>query len=483
MAEPNWVNRTLWTGDNLDIMRGMNSESVDLIYADPPFNSSQDYAAPIGSEAAGAAFKDTWALSDVDQAWHGEIADRQPALYAIIDAAGLSHGEGMKSYLIMMAVRLLEMRRLLKSSGSLYLHCDSYAVHYLKMLMDAVFSPTKCRGDLSWLRQIGVKNFAAKQPGRVQDRLLFYGSSYYPNNVRRDLTTKQKAAFRYQDSRFGRYKADNLTAPGLRSGESGAPWRGFDPGNFGRHWGVPQAGSLAAWIDEHVIPGYRKMGLQQRLDALDETGLIHWPQKKGGWPLVKRPVHTSRGTPLTDLWDDVPPLARSAAERTGYPTQKPLALLDRIIRASSNEGDVVLDPFCGCATTLVAADRLERQWIGIDLSPLAARLVLTRLRDDRGPMFDDVIHRTDIPTRTDLGKLPNYRTHKHTLYGRQEGICAGCRILFPFRNLTVDHAVPRARGGTDHLDNLQLLCAACNSLKGTHDHSYLIARLKELGHI
>ena len=482
MAAPNFANRTLWTGDNLDILRGLNTASVDLIYLDPPFNSSQDYAAPIGSEAAGAAFKDTWALSDVDEAWHGEIADRQPALYAIIDAASLAHGKGMKSYLIMMAVRLIELQRVLKPTGSLYLHCDSYAVHYLKMLMDAIVGPPAWRGDIAWLRQIGVKNFAVKQPGRVHDRLLFYGRAYYPANVQRALTAKQRAAFRHDDPRYGRYKADNLTAPGLRHGESGEPWRGFDPGQFGRHWGVPQAGRLAAWIDEAVIPGYRRRGTHLRLDALDKAGLIHWPKKVGGWPLVKRPLHTSAGTPLTDIWDDVAPLARSAAERTGYPTQKPLALLDRIIRASSNEGDVVLDPFCGCATTLVAADRLGRQWVGIDLSPMAARLVLQRLREDRGPLFDDMMHRTDIPTRTDLGTLPNYRTYKHRLYGRQEGVCTGCRVLFPFRNFTVDHVIPRSRGGADHLDNLQLLCAACNSVKGDRDQAYLVARLKELGH-
>ena len=135
MTKRNWTNRTIWTGDNLDVMRGMNSETVDLIYLDPPFNSSRDYAAPIGSEAAGAAFKDTWTLSDVDEAWHGEIADRDPTLYAIIDAAGHAHGKGMKSYLIMMAVRLLEMRRLLKSTASIYLHCDPTASHYLKTLL------------------------------------------------------------------------------------------------------------------------------------------------------------------------------------------------------------------------------------------------------------------------------------------------------------------------------------------------------------
>ena len=149
---PNWANRTLWTGDNLDIMRGMNSETVDLIYLDPPFNSNKNYSAPIGSEAAGAAFKDTWTLSDVDEAWHGEIADREPTLYAIIDAAGLSHGKSMKSYLIMMAVRLIEMRRILKETGSIYLHCDPVANHYLKSLMDATFGQNNFRDEMVWRR-------------------------------------------------------------------------------------------------------------------------------------------------------------------------------------------------------------------------------------------------------------------------------------------------------------------------------------------
>ena len=141
MADPNWANRTIWTGDNLPIMRGMNSASVDLIYLDPPFNSNKTYSAPIGSEAAGAAFKDTWTLDDVDLAWHGEIAEQAPAVYAAIAAAGADPRAGMQSYLIMMAVRLLEMHRLLKDTGSLYLHCDPTASHYLKLLLDAVFGP------------------------------------------------------------------------------------------------------------------------------------------------------------------------------------------------------------------------------------------------------------------------------------------------------------------------------------------------------
>ncbi|MDE0440199.1 MAG: DNA methyltransferase [bacterium] len=146
MSGPNFANRTLWTADNLDILRGMNSESVDLIYLDPPFNSNRTYEAPIGSQAAGAAFKDTWTLSDVDLAWHGEIADRSPALYQVVKAARLAHGPGMMSYLIMMAVRLTHLHRVLKPSGSLYLHCDPTASHYLKMLLDVTFGTAPVQG-------------------------------------------------------------------------------------------------------------------------------------------------------------------------------------------------------------------------------------------------------------------------------------------------------------------------------------------------
>ena len=176
MAIPNWANRSLWTGDNLDIMRGMNSESVDLIYLDPPFNSNKNYAAPIGSEAAGAAFKDTWTLDDVDEAWHGEIADRDPTLYAIIDAAGYAHGKGMKSYLIMMAVRLMEMRRILKETGSIYLHCDPTASHYLKVILDGIFGTRNFRNEIVWdysFRLMDLPNFF----NRKHDILLFYAKT------------------------------------------------------------------------------------------------------------------------------------------------------------------------------------------------------------------------------------------------------------------------------------------------------------------
>lgn len=215
MAEPNWAHQTIWTGDNLPIMRGMNSASVDLIYLDPPFNSNRDYAAPVGSQAAGAAFKDTWTLNDVDQAWHGEIAEAQPALYAIIDATGLAHGKGMKSYLIMMAVRLLEMQRLLKDTGSLYLHCDSTAVHYLKLLLDGVFGPDLFRNEIVW-RTAGAKGLSTRRFAQNHDILLRYAASqktrhnpvytaYDPEYIRK--------TYRHIDADGRRYRLDNLANP------------------------------------------------------------------------------------------------------------------------------------------------------------------------------------------------------------------------------------------------------------------------------
>ena len=220
-VKPNWPNRTMWTGDNLDVMRGMNSETIDLIYLDPPFNSNRNYSAPIGSEAAGAAFKDTWALSDVDEAWHGEIADRDPALYAIIDAAGLAHGKGMKSYLIMMAVRLMEMRRLLKDTGSIYLHCDPTASHYLKSLMDAIFGASNFKNEIVW-RRTPAKALMTKRLPANHDLLFAYQmadqSTWNPDSVfvpydPNNLDEKTASKYRHREPDGQLYRLDNLLNP------------------------------------------------------------------------------------------------------------------------------------------------------------------------------------------------------------------------------------------------------------------------------
>ena len=448
----NFSHQTIWTGDNLDIMRGMNSECVDLIYLDPPFNSNRNYAAPIGSEAAGSAFKDTWTLSDVDEAWHGEIADREPAIYAIIDAARQSHGKAMKSYLIMMAVRLLEMRRVLKDTGCMYLHCDPTASHYLKLLMDAVFGAGNFRNEISWKRSNPKSLHSVNFPNN-RDIILRYSkadkTTFHKVFVAHDQAYVDKA-YKYTEEDGRRYRLLPLLNP-----SNDRPNLTYEFLGVTRVW---------RWTRDRMQKAYDE-GIVMQL-------------KPGAVPQYKYYLEDSKGRTATDDWNDIAQTA--GGERVGYPTQKPLALLDRIIKASTNEGDVVLDPFCGCATACIAAEKLGRQWVGIDISSKAAELVQVRLRKEIG-LFWQGIHRTDIPQRTDLGELPNYRTHKHSLYGKQEGQCVGCLTLFPFRNMTVDHIIPQSKGGSGHLENLQLLCNACNSMKGAGSQEVFVARLRAEG--
>lgn len=382
MNTSNFKSGTVWVSDNLPVLRGMNSNCIDLIYLDPPFNSNRTYEAPIGSKAAGASFKDMWTLDDVDVHEHGELADRNPAVYAVIEAARQAHGKGMMAYCIMMAVRLMEMHRILKPTGSIYLHCDPTASHYLKLLMDGIFGKENFRNEVVWHYQTG--GASKKQYAKKHDVILYFKNSGHPIFNWKDIQVKrsEKSIERARNPKGARISAENTKIN------------------------------------------------------------------------------------CSDTWIDINALNPMAIERTGYPTQKPLALLERIIQASSNIGNILLDPFCGCATSLVAADRLQRQWAGIDLSPLAVNLVNERIIKDRGQLWGKVIVPDQPPIRTDLGKLPNYRTHRHRLYGQQEGICIGCNTHFPFRVMEVDHKLPLSKGGTDHPDNLQLLCSHCNRSKG-----------------
>ena len=481
MVAPNFVDKTIWTGDNLDILRGLNSETVDLIYLDPPFNSNKNYEAPVGSKAAGAAFKDTWTLSDLDVAWMGLIADEHPAIAYMLDAAGKANGKGMQSYLTMMAVRLLEMHRVLKDTGSIYLHCDPYASHYLKMLMDAIFGAGNFRSEIIWKRTHA--HSGSKRFGPVHDTILFYSKSniytWVPQHT--DYSEQYKERFfKFSDPDGRRYRSTILTGSGTRNGASGKPWRGIDPTKSGRHWAIPSYTRtlLRDGLDSDV---------QSSLDKLDAIGRVLWPSKEGGTPSFKQYIDDMLGVAIQDVWTDIAPIASQAKERINYPTQKPLSLLERIIKASANPGDVVLDPFCGCATACVAADKLGRQWVGIDISPKAAELVNERLMAPTplgiGPMFHNryVTHRTDIPRRTDIDAPIPYRQNKHVLYGQQEGQCGGCKLDFPFKVMEVDHVVPSSRGGSDHMDNLQLLCGHCNRTKGDRPQEYLVARLSEIG--
>ena len=391
-------------------MRGMNSESVDLIYLDPPFNSKANYAAPIGSKAAGAEFKDTWSLSDVDAEWVNLISDKHPALNRVILAA---MNDSDKSYLTYMAPRILEMRRILKPTGSIYLHCDPTMSHYLKLVMDVVFGRENFRNEVIW--HYGQRtSFHPRHFSRKHDVLLFYAKT------KRSLVNKVPLTWDMDD--FLRHRHD------VKYDENGDAFIWTDGGAPGKRYKRMVADVIA------------------------------------------------KGKPPDSVWD-IPLLNSSAKERTGYRTQKPLVLLHRIIQASSNPEDVILDPFCGCATACVASEKLIREWAGIDISPKAQELVDMRLRDELG-LFGQCIRRTDIPRRTDLGDLPHFRTHKKALYGEQEGNCAGCREHFEARHLEVDHIIARGKGGTDHIENLQLLCSSCNRIKGDRGMEYLKLKLQ-----
>ena len=478
MATPNWANRTIFTGDNLDIMRGMNAETVDLIYLDPPFNSNKNYSAPVGSKAAGAAFKDTWTLSDLDVAWMGLIADLEPAIYKLLETAQLTHGKGMQSYLCMMAVRLLEMRRVLKETGSIYLHCDDTASHYLKLLMDATFGRKKFRNEIIWNRTRG-KGLNPTKYVRNCDRLLYYSNGGRPvwNQQYEPFDESYGSDWRKDDR--GHWEPENLTGGRAGGPEAYLAFKGVTPAT-GRAWAPPTRDKFPENIQ---LPGnYEELDSLAKCYALDAAGLIHWPEKDGGMPRYKKYLSSLNGKYASDLIADTPPVGAHAKERIGYPTQKPLALLKRIIKASSNGGDVVLDPFAGCATACVASEQLGRQWIGIDLSPKAVELVNYRLKETLGSLyhFGFVTSRKDIPQRTDIDAPIHYRQNKHVLYGQQEGTCNGCKTDFPFRIFDVDHVVPKSKGGTDHLDNLQLLCSSCNRIKGNRPMAYLMAQLAEM---
>lgn len=364
------MRNTLHHGDNLDVLRRrVGDASVDLVYLDPPFNSDQDYSVLLGGrDGAGAAatakaFGDTWTWDRAARRQFEATVARGGRVGQLLDAYldFLGPSDRM-AYLAMMAPRLAELRRVLRPTGSIYLHCDPTASHYLKLLMDAAFGPENFRSEIVWKRSSAHNR--ARRFGPVHDVILHYARSAkemawhtiyepYAEEYKARIFTKAEA-----DGR--RYRTVDLTAsnPGFTY-----EWRGRRPSE-GRHW---------AYSEE----GMRRLEAEGRL-YYTSTGL----------PQLKRYLDEMQGVPVQDVWVDIPPLPPKAAERLGYPTQKPEALLERILRASSSPGDVVLDPFCGSGTALAVAQRLGRRWIGIDVAPLAIALVRRRLGAFDGVQYD-----------------------------------------------------------------------------------------------
>ncbi len=309
------------------------------------------------------AFADTWRWDRVAAETYCEVVENSPqrvsqAMQAFRTFLGESD---MLAYLSMMAPRLVELHRVLKETGALYLHCDPTANHYLKMLLDAVFSPVNFKNEIIWKRTSA--HSGVQRCGSVHDVLLFYSKTkdFNWNPVYQPYDPLYiETFFEHVDEDGRRWKRMDLTGAGVtKDGNSGKPWRGIDVTAKGRHWAYNA----------------------NELERLDKAGKIHWPKKKGGMPRLKQYLDEMPGVPLQDVWTDIRPIHNLAAERLGYPTQKPEALLERIIQASTNEGDTVLDPFCGCGTTIAVAQKLKRRWIGIDVTHLAVALMKYRLKD------------------------------------------------------------------------------------------------------
>ncbi len=393
----------LYYGDNLDILRRyITDESVDLVYLDPPFNSNADYnvlfAERDGTRAHAQikAFGDTWiwdreAASNFEEAVQKGGPHVASAMIAFRTFLGTSD---MLAYLSMMAPRLVELRRVLKPTGSIYLHCDSTASHYLKVLMDAVLQPENFLNEIIW-RRTGAHG-PRRSFGPIHDTLLFYSKTgdYFFKVVRRPYM-RGHVAGRYAEDATGRLKfisgGNVLTGAGRTGGESGMPWRGFDPSKKNRHWAIP------GFLTEQMPPEFAKLGVREKLEELFKAGLV---EIKSGteWPTPLRYLREQDGFPIQDIWAyqpytegtvqgmdegidaDVAWMGPTDPERLGYPTQKPQGLLERIIGSSCPDGGVVLDPFCGCGTAIAAAQALRRRWIGIDITHLAINLIKTRIR-------------------------------------------------------------------------------------------------------
>lgn len=397
----------LYYGDNLDVLRRyVKDESVDLVYLDPPFNSNANYnvlfAEKSGTRAAAQikAFEDTWQWDASSAAAYAETVELGGSVSQALQAFRTFLGESdMLAYLAMMAPRLVELRRTLKATGSIYLHCDPTASHYLKMLLDAVFGPAQFLNEIIWKRTSA--HSAAKRWNVVHDVILFYAKTgdYGWNDVQIEHSEEYEARFKRRDAAGQPWTDDNLTGPGVRHGDSGSVWRGYDPTARGAHWKV-SASTVATIVS---LEQASQLNTTQKLDLLDQHGFILWPKRSqkdgGGFPRFKRVL--SAGRSIQDVVTDIPPINSQAQERLGYPTQKPEALLERIIAASSNEGDLVLDPFCGCGTTIAAAQKLKRRWIGIDITHLAIGLIKTRLKDAHAESIKDTYEVIGEPTSVD----------------------------------------------------------------------------------
>ena len=513
------LNRHLFIADNINLLRRLNNESVDLICIDPPFSKNQTFignlkpplseserrqeretlaawgihssadAAHVGIEwpdsENNAKFQDIWRWeNDVHEDWVSRIEDDYPALAAVIDSTRRAHSESMAAYIVYMAIRIIEMERVLKSTGSVYLHCDSTAGHYLKQVMDAIWGSENFRSEIIW-RRTNAKGLAFKGYPRNSDIILYYskGPSFTLNRQFQPHDPEYVEKFyRHVEPETGRrYQLADLVNP-----NKNRPNLTYDFLGINRVW---------RWTKE-------------RMQAAYEQGLIV-QSRPGAVPRLKRYLDEMRGNPVDTIWDDIKPIQANSPERTGYPTQKPVALAERIILASSNPGDVVMDCFAGCAYVPVAAERNGRQWIACDISPRALTVLRRQFAtfryavdgsqsSEQPALITDanVITRSpyDLPERTDddpeerheIKELPE-RTFKVPsslipeaemlaalleLSGYQAWCCGYANrmtngsIVRTVRNFHLDHIDPKSKDGSNQIMNRAPMCPSHNTRKG-----------------
>ena len=536
------LNRTIFISDNLPFLKSLDTACVDLVCIDPPFGKNETFSGSLrpplsdeerrverelmhswgvydpdtayemgleypDQEGATANFEDIWDFKvRVYEDWMNSLETVCPGAYLLIQSARYTHSDGVAAYIAFMVERMLEIRRVLKPNGSVYLHCDHEAKSYLRPMMDAVFGVDKYRNEIVWRRASAHND--SRRYGAVIDAILFYGTRRINRDAIRvplDPDYVEKS-YRFKDER-GRYQVGDLTGAGHRTGESGRAWKGIDPGN--RHWAVPSKSGYADWIEREFIPGYTSIeSVLGRLDALDFAGMIHWPKRAGGIPQLKRYLAANAGQVPTNIWTDIRALGSQSGERTGYPTQKPQALARRIIEASSDPGDLVLDCFAGCAYVPVAAELTGRRWIACDMSPRAWTIVrrqfskqrdlrivtegeyaagegvVPSLGDDRiirvrGPNELPTRASPDDPTQTLPARplpAPQYRRRplesgKEIWDAFVETWGTGCwycgTVKQPYRQeLQLDHVEPNSRdGANDDCWNRALACVTCNGAK------------------
>ena len=472
------MTRTLWIDDNLKVLRGINSECIDLVCLDPPFNSKRLYNAPLGSPAAGAQFNDTWTMDGVKAEWTELREAADPALYHTVIGAGLSAGDAMQAYLTFMAPRLAEAWRVLKPNGSMYLHCDPHASHYLKQLCDCIFGQRRFRNEIVWKRT-STKSLGTQRYARDGDRILYYtksSSDFVWNQQYRPHDPEYvRKSYRYDDhDGLGPYATEQLTGGKKGGPKAYEPFKEVKP-SAGRAWSPPRHDRFPSPAAAKLPKNYEQLDVLAKCEALDNAGLLL--RSEQGVPRYKSYLSNKPGNPASDIITHIPPAAGKEAQK--WPTQKPLALYEHFIAASSNPGDMVLDPFCGCATTMVAAERLGREWAGIDIDEVAVGITQKRLQDES----DAAVHNVDLdglreglpslhlpprpPKRTD----PDAPKRSANIRWAQLGDgdrrpCPGCDRDKYFDDFDLDHIVPSAKDGIDADDNLQLLCSPCNRIKG-----------------